>query len=59
MPQDLLLDLDDDWIAAYEAAARRNQRTLEDEIRDVIERMRPLYRYTATNSSEVGRKSLP
>jgi len=41
MGQILIRNLDDEVIAAYRAAAKRNQRSLEAELRELISRFRP------------------
>lgn len=41
MGQVLIRNLDDEVIAAYREAAKRNQRSLEAELRDALSRMKP------------------
>lgn len=44
MAQVLIRNLDDDLIGAYRDAAKRNGRSLEAELRDLLGRMRPVKR---------------
>ena len=42
MAQALIRNLDDELLADYREAARRNNRSLEAELRDALQRARPL-----------------
>jgi plasmid stability protein len=42
MAQALIRNLDDELLAAYREAARRNNRSLEAELRDALRRAQPL-----------------
>lgn len=53
MGQVLIRNLDDDVIAAYREAAERNQRSLEAELRDVLQKFKP---FTAARREDALRR---
>lgn len=56
MGQALIRNLDDDLLEAYREAARRNERSLEAELREALRRARPVGRKRRDELVELSRQ---
>ena len=56
MGQVLIRNLDDELLADFRDAAKRNQRSLEAELRDALERVRPVSARRRRELLEISRK---
>ena len=56
MGQVVIRNLEDEVLDAYRAAARRNDRSLEAELRDTLRRMRPLSPRSKKELQEAARR---
>ena len=56
MAQALIRNLDDDLLADYREAARRNRRSLESELREALNRARPINDRRRQQLADVARR---